>query len=109
MKKIIIAGGGFGGIRAALGLLAQKNLNAKITLVSDRPHFEYHPMLFRVVTGKSPLSVCIPLREIFRDKKIDVIQDSIIAVDVNQQTLVGSSGTIYGYDFLVLAFGSETV
>ncbi|KKT35669.1 MAG: DoxD-like protein family protein [Parcubacteria group bacterium GW2011_GWA2_44_12] len=109
MKKIIIAGGGFGGIRAALGLLAQKNLNAKITLVSDRPHFEYHPMLFRVVTGKSPLSVCIPLREIFRDKKIDAIQDSIIAVDVNQQTLVGSSGTIYDYDFLVLAFGSETV
>ncbi len=109
MKKIIIAGGGFGGIQTALTLLSQKNLSAKITLISDKPHFEYHPMLFRVVTGKSPLAACIPLREIFKGKNIDVIEDTITAVDADKKALTGKSGSTYNYDFLVLALGSETV
>jgi len=65
-KQILIIGGGFAGIRTALAL-DKKNLpNTTIVLVNDKPHFEYHAGLYRVVTGKSPLEVCIPIEEILK-------------------------------------------
>lgn len=108
-RKIIIAGGGFGGIRTALDL-AEKNLpNTKIILVSDKPHFEYHAALYRVATGRSPLGACVPLRDIFRDKYVEVLKDTVVKVDIKEKTLEGNSGSLYSFDFLVLALGSETV
>ncbi len=107
-NKIIIVGGGFGGIRTALDL-EKKNLPAsKIILISDKPHFEYHPALYRIVTGKSPLEVCIPLQDIFEGKKVEVVEDSIIEANLEQRELKGISGSRYSFNFLVLALGSET-
>lgn len=108
MKKIVIVGGGFGGVRAALDLAGKKIPGAHITLISDKPHFEYTPALYRVVTGRSPLEVCIPLHEIFAGRDVEVVQDQITAIDVSAKTLAGQSGARYGYDYLVLALGSET-
>ncbi len=59
--RVIIVGGGFGGIRCALDLAKNKPPHLKITLISDSTHFEYHAALYRVVTGRYPLEVCIPL------------------------------------------------
>ena len=71
-KKIVIVGGGFGGVRAALDLskkfpkgLPVEQADAKIILISDKQHFEYYPALYKVASGLSPLEVCIPLAEIF--------------------------------------------
>src|SRR3989344_5938636 len=108
IKKILIIGGGFGGVRTALDLDKRKIPNASIALVSDRPHFEYHPALYRVVTGRSPLEVCIPLRDVFEGKEVAVAQDRIVGIDLAGKTVEGFSGTYYKYDFLVLALGSET-
>lgn len=107
-KKILIVGGGFGGIRVALDLAKKGIPNAKIVLVSDKPHFEYSAALYRVVTGKSPLEVCIPLRTIFENKRVEVIEDSIRTVDLEERKAIGTSGSHYSFDFLVLALGSET-
>lgn len=109
LKKIVIVGGGFGGIRAALDLAKKQLPNVKIILISDKLHFEYHPSLYRVVTGRSPLEVCIPLREIFIGKNVEVLQDTIMEVNLKEKILKGSSDSHYSFDFLVLALGSETV
>lgn len=106
--KIIIVGGGFGGISAALALEKKKISNTKITLISDKPHFEYSPTLYRVLSGRSPLEVCIPLQEIFKKKKIEVLEDKIIEVNLREKMLRGESGSRYSFDFLILALGSET-
>lgn len=107
-KKIVIVGGGFGGIRCALDL-AKKNLkDAKIVLISDKPHFEYHASLYRVVTGRSPLEVCVPLFEIFGGKNVEIVEDLIIDADLKNKIIKGESGSRYSFDFLVLALGSET-
>lgn len=107
-KKIVIVGAGFGGVRCALNLAKKNPARTKIILISDKPHFEYQPTLYRVATGRSPLEVCIPLREIFAGKNIEVVEDSIRAVNLKEMILEGESGSRYAFDFLVLALGSET-
>jgi NADH dehydrogenase len=107
-KKIVIVGGGFGGIRCALDLAKKSPKDAKIILISDKSHFEYYPTLYKVIIGKSPIEVCIPLDEIFKGKNIEIIKDRISSVDTAGRMLTGESGSKYGFDYVVLALGSET-
>lgn len=106
-KKILIIGGGFAGIAAARSLVQEKIPNVSIQLVSKRNHFEYYPGLYRVVTGASPIEVCIPLTDMIPDSvTIDI--DTITKLSLTENTIIGESGTIYHYDTLVIALGSET-
>jgi len=107
-KKILIIGAGFGGIRCALDLAEHHLDGVKITLVNSTPHFEYHASLYRVLTGRSPLEVCVPLQEIFSGKKVEVVEDYITDVDFKKNKALGKSGSSYHYDYLVLGLGSET-
>ncbi|OGZ08622.1 MAG: hypothetical protein A3C93_01235 [Candidatus Lloydbacteria bacterium RIFCSPHIGHO2_02_FULL_54_17] len=107
-KRILIVGGGFAGISAALVLDRKRLPGVTVTLITERPHFEYHAALYRLVTGSSPLEVCIPLREIFAEKNVEVVEDRITELRRDQRTVVGFSGAEYRYDHLVLALGSET-
>lgn len=108
MKKVIILGGGFAGVRAALDLARCAPRETKIVLISNTPHFEYHAALYRVVTGRSPLEVCVPLTEIFQDLPVEIVLDKVNKVDLSNKLLNGESGSRYTYDYLVLAVGSET-
>lgn len=108
MKNIVIVGGGFGGIKVALDLESKNLSDIRIVLISNKPHFEYQSALYRVIAGSNPLEVCIPLREIFLNKKIEVIEDTIESINTENQLLVGKSESRYKYDYLVLSLGSET-
>lgn len=106
MKKVVIVGGGFAGIKCALELARSPELD--ITLVSDKSHFEYHAYLYRVVTGRTPLEVCVPLAEIFRHTKVKIVNDSLTGADLRVNEAYGLFGSKYLYDFLILAVGSQT-
>ncbi len=106
-KRILIVGGGFGGVRAALDLSA-KNVDAKITLIDGRSYLEYYAALYRVVAGRSPTEVCVPYARIFKGKNVEVVKDVVNGVDLAHRVVRGESGAHYGYDYLVLAVGSET-
>lgn len=105
--RVVIVGGGFGGIRTALDV-ASKNTDIKVVLISDKTHLEYHPALYKVVTGSSPLEVCIPLDDIFKHTDVEVVHDQITGVDTQNKILTGKSGSHFRYDYCVLALGSET-
>lgn len=119
--RVVIVGGGFGGIRAAQHLAehnrkiahssrrqaARHSDEFDITLISNTPHFEYHAALYRVVTGRSPLEVCIPLSTIFEAKPVKVIEDTIQTVYPKTKQILGQDGAKYQYDSLILALGSE--
>ncbi len=107
-KKIIIVGGGFAGVATALRFEKKKIPNTKIVLLVDRPHFEYHGALYRTVTGSSPLEVCIPLRDIFKDTDVEVLEDKVASINKTEQVVLGSSGSRYHYDYLVIGVGSVT-
>lgn len=107
MQKIIVLGGGFAGIETARNL-AKKNLSdVSITLISNKSYFEYYPALYRVVTGASPIEVCVPLEEMLPDN-VTIVLDGATAVDLTKKTVTGVSGTAYHFDYIVLALGSET-
>ena len=125
-KKILIVGAGFAGVSAALVLAKKKIPGLKIVLINPAPHFEYHATLYRVLAGHSPLEVCIPLRDIFSNRQsglsrfwrppstrgpqndVELVEDEIADIDFSEKIAVGKSDSIYKFDYLVLALGSET-
>lgn len=107
-KRIVVVGGGFGGIRAALELSRRVGGESTITLIAAKPHFEYNPALYRYVTGNSSIEVCIPLDLIFKGKRVTVVRDFVTSIDKEGKKLTGESGKIYEYDKLILSLGSET-
>lgn len=106
--KILIVGAGFGGISAALHLHHRHLKYVRITIMNPIPHFEYHAMLYRVLTGKSPTEACIPLIDIFARTSVETVEDSVISIDFEKNKAKGTSGSTYHYDYLVLATGSQT-
>lgn len=105
MQKIVIVGGGFGGVKAAREL-AKHSDKFKVTLISDRSCFEYHASLYRSATGRSVLEVDTPLSDIFAGTKVNVVSDQVTGVDLAGKQVIGSSGSEYTYDKLILAVGS---
>lgn len=106
-KKVVIVGAGFAGVKAALKLASYNDKNLNITLVSNKTHFEYHATLYRVASGCSPYEVCIPLSEIFKDKSVNIVKDTVKSIDLQNNCVTGSAGDSYHYDFLLLGLGSE--
>jgi NADH dehydrogenase len=105
--NITIAGGGFGGIKAALELA--KDERNHITLITDRPDFQYYPALFSTATGHRHLESWVPLGVIFAGKpNVSVVLDTLTSIDPDRKTLKGTSGTIYKYHTCIMALGTVT-
>src|SRR3989338_56361 len=118
MTKILILGGGFGGVRCALDLDKKFKEQDQITLVDRNSYHLFLPSLYEVAaiyeTNKDPFTVkmrktvCIPYKDIFAGKKINFIQAEISAVDLKEKSVRTKGGEILSCDYLVIALGSQT-
>ncbi len=104
-QKVIIVGGGFGGIRTALDLAKKGGFD--ITLISKNPNFEYYPGLHKMLGVSESVTVQVPLETIFKDKEVTLVIDTVTAVDLEYKKVTTTQGLFQG-DFLVLALGSQT-
>lgn len=116
--KILILGGGFGGIRAALDLDKKFKGQADITLMDKNAHHLFVPALYEVASAywsmpEDPYqvtlrgTVAIPYRDIFLGKNINFIQAEVSSVDLASQLVATKGDNVFSYDYLVLALGSQ--
>ena len=106
MKKVLILGGGFAGVDAAIHL---KKMKYDVTLVSDRDYFYIYPTSIWVPTHKSKFSdVCIDLEKIQAAHKFDLIIDEVSAISAQENRVTLKSGKILdAYDYLIVAMGAS--
>ncbi len=133
MKHIVIVGGGFGGITAALELerLLGRSPAVRLTLIDREAYQLYPPNLYEICTAEEELasltdlkhSITVPIAEILRGRSIDFVQGEVTAIDAERRTISlrgagpgQDSGQTGGqgagqpleYDYLVLALGSTS-
>ncbi|WP_035348058.1 NAD(P)/FAD-dependent oxidoreductase [Edaphobacter aggregans] len=104
-KRVVIIGGGFAGINAAMGLA---KLPVDITLVDRRNHHTFQPLLYQVALAVlSPADIAQPIRGILRDhSNIEVLMDEVVGFDVPNQRVNLQTGAQIEYDYLIVASGS---
>lgn len=103
--KVVIVGGGFGGLKAALELSGTPGV--EITLVSDKDHFVYYPALYATATGGSHLQSIVPIEEVIGSRNIRLVVDEVVGLDTIRKHVVGRHKH-YGYDSVVFALGVVT-
>jgi NADH dehydrogenase len=101
--RVVIVGGGFGGLYAAREL---SGAPVEVTLIDKRNYHLFRPMLYQVATGLlSPDEIAAPLRSILsRQCNVDVLMDEVIGID-SVKGLVHLKDRDVPYDFLILATG----
>lgn len=104
--QIVIVGGGFGGVKAAIEL-ARENV-AKVTLISDLDHFRYYPSLYRTATGGSRQVSTVPLEDLLDTGKIKLVKATVTAIDRLQKHIVTSTGKTFAYDHVIFSLGVIT-
>jgi NADH dehydrogenase len=104
--KILIIGGGFGGLYAARAL---KNADADVTLVDRTNHHVFQPLLYQVATATlTPTDIATPIRWLLREQQnAEVVLGDVMSIDPKARVAKTSDGHEYHYDFLIVAAGAR--
>ncbi|MBB5342373.1 NAD(P)/FAD-dependent oxidoreductase [Tunturibacter empetritectus] len=104
-KRVVIVGGGFGGVNAVTAL---GKLPVDVTLVDRRNYHLFQPLLYQVALAVlSPADIAQPIRSLVRDHpNVDVLMDEAVSFDLTQQRVRLKTGVQLEYDYLILATGS---
>ena len=109
MAKVLILGGGFGGVVAAEHLADQLGDEHQITLVSRSRQFVFYPALVRLAFGKAePADVSFDLRHTLLNRRINFIEAEVAHIDPFERNVTIAHGEVEGklpYDYLVFALG----
>jgi NADH dehydrogenase len=105
--RVLILGGGFGGLVAAQTL---KHADAAITLIDKRNFHLFQPLLYQVATGSlSPGEIAAPLRSVLRTQKnTEVLLGEAADIDPDAQKVTLLDGGVFSYDTLIIGTGSQT-
>lgn len=106
LKRVVIIGGGFGGLRLASDL--PKNVFQVVLLDKNNFH-QFQPLLYQVATaGLEPSSIAFPFRKVFSKRKdFHIRLTEVLSVHPDRQVVETTIGNI-NYDYLVLATGATS-
>ncbi|HEX8266829.1 MAG TPA: NAD(P)/FAD-dependent oxidoreductase [Pyrinomonadaceae bacterium] len=104
--KVVIVGGGFGGVRAAQ-TLGNKAVN--VTLIDRTNHFIFQPLLYQVATAVlSPGEVAVPIRRVLhRYKNTEVVLGEVVGFDNEKRLVKLEDGAEIEFDYLIVAAGAR--
>ncbi len=108
VKKVLIIGGGFAGLECALRLSNDERF--EVTLVDRTNHHLFQPLLYQVATASlAAPDIARSIRQVLeKARNVTVLMDEVTGIDVATREVTGKSGTIFTYDYLVLAAGART-
>src|SRR5207302_4738021 len=100
--EVVIIGGGFGGLYAALAL---NKVPVNVTLLDRRNFHLFQPLLYQVATGGlSPANISAPLRDILkRQANTRVLLAEVTNIDVAGKRVMLREGEPVAYDYLIVA------
>jgi NADH dehydrogenase len=103
--RVVIVGGGFGGLNAAMAL---KRAPVHVTLIDRRNFHLFQPLLYQVATGGlSPANIAAPLRWILRrQKNCEVVLAEVVGFDLETKRVL-TSGDDVPFDTLIVAAGAR--
>jgi NADH dehydrogenase len=104
--KVVILGGGFGGLYAAQAL---KRAPVDVTLIDRRNFHLFQPLLYQVATGAlSPGEISAPIRSVLnRQQNANVLLGEAVDIDPGVKTVILLDGAKIPYDSLIAATGSQ--
>src|SRR5688500_14527302 len=102
--RIVIVGGGFGGLFTALELAGSLD----VTLVTDSDHFVFTPMLYEYFSGEVEAWHIGPRYDELLDNNVNLVKSQATTVDLHAQTVMTDQGEPLHYDVMVLAVGGVT-
>src|SRR6202140_5217416 len=107
VHRVVIVGGGFGGLYAAKAL---RNAPVEVTLLDRRNFHLFQPLLYQVATGSlSPGDICAPLRSVLsRQRNTRVLLGEAVDIDPVSRTVSLRDGASFSYDSLIVATGSQS-
>jgi sulfide:quinone oxidoreductase len=109
MAKVLIVGGGFGGVVAAESLARKLEREHQIVLVSRSRNFLFYPALVRLAFGRGePDDVSFDLRDAMLDRRVTFIEGEIARINPGERHVTIARGEFTGqmhYDYLVFALG----
>ncbi len=102
--RVVIVGGGFGGLEVAKRL---RRCDVDVTIIDRHNYHLFQPLLYQVATGGlSPANIATPLRCILRKQSnCEVLLAEVVDIDIRSKQLRLADG-LQGFDILVLAAGS---
>lgn len=105
--RVVILGGGFGGLYAAQAL---KHAPVAVTLIDRRNFHLFQPLLYQVATGSlSPGEIAAPLRSVLSNQKnTQVLLGEAVDIDPHGKKILLSDGAQVEYDSLIVASGSQS-
>jgi NADH dehydrogenase len=105
--RVIILGGGFGGLHAAQAL---KRAPVDVTLIDRRNYHLFQPLLYQVATGSlSPGEIAAPIRGVLSEQKnTTVLLGEASDIDPHAKRVTLRDGGVVSYDSLIVATGSQT-
>jgi NADH dehydrogenase len=105
MKKVVIIGGGFGGLAAAKDLAKH---NFDITIVDKTNHHLFQPLLYQVATAAlSPGDIANPIRSILGgSKNVKVVMSEVTSIDKVKREVKFNSSSL-AFDYLIIAVGNS--
>ncbi len=105
-KRIVIVGGGLGGLELAFNLVDD---DYQVVLIDKNNYHQFPPLIYQVASGGlEPSSISFPFRRLFQGKKDFFFRMAKVeSVNTDEKTINTTVGEI-DYDYLVMAFGAKT-
>src|SRR5689334_23305519 len=105
LPRVVIVGGGFGGLEAAKKLACE---NVRLTVIDRTNYHLFQPLLYQVATAAlSPADIAAPIRAILHKcKNVEVMLAEVQSVDVEAR-LVKTNDRVFHYDYLIIATGAR--